>query len=163
LAATLAAPEEVASVVLLDITPSPVRPDTSESGRVLQVLRAAPATAPDRRQMRAALVERGLESMLADWLMMNLTEEGGSYRWRFDREALARLHERVNAEDLWQTVERPGAHPIRCIRGGGSIYVPPQDADRMRRAGCRVDTLEGSGHFVHVDALEPLLELLIAG
>ena len=163
LAASLVAPEAVGNVVLLDITPSPITSETSESGRVLDVLRAAPPIAPDRRALRTALLEGGLDTMHADWLMMNVMEEGGSYRWRFDREALARLHQRVNAEDLWEALERPGARPIRCIRGGASIYVPASDVERMRRAGCRVDTLEGSGHFVHVEALEPLLELLIAG
>jgi esterase len=163
LAASLAAPDDVASVALLDITPSRITSETSESGRVLEILRAAPAAAPDRRRMRAALIEGGLSPALADWLTMNVVEEGGSYRWRFDREALARVHERVNAEDLWEAVERPAGHVIRCIRGGGSVYVPAADVERMRRAGCHVDTLEGSGHFVHVDALAPLLDLLVAG
>lgn len=163
LAASLAHPEEVASVMLLDITPSPITSETSESGRVLETLRAAPAVAPDRRQMRAALVDRGLTPSLADWLMMNVVEQGDSYTWRFDREALARLHQRVNAEDLWEAVERPGRPPMRCIRGGASVYVPERDAERMNRAGCRVDTLEGSGHFVHVDALQPLVNLLVTG
>jgi pimeloyl-ACP methyl ester carboxylesterase len=162
LAASLVAPADISRVTFLDITPSPIASERSQSGRVLQVLLQAPEGAPDRRQMRAALIDRGLSPALADWLMMNVVQEGGSYRWRFDRAALSRLHERVNSEDLWEAIERPGAQ-VRCIRGGASGYVSSADVERMLRAGCRVDTLEGAGHFVHVDALEPLLDLLAAG
>src|SRR5919106_1196184 len=52
LAASVVAPEEVGRVVLLDITPSPITTKTSESGRVLEVLRGAPASAPTRPAMR---------------------------------------------------------------------------------------------------------------
>ena len=159
LAGSLVAPAEISRVTFLDITPGPIASGRSESGRVLEVLLQAPEEAADRRQLRAAVMDRGLSPALADWLMMNVVQEGGSYRWRFDRQSLARLHERVNSEDLWEAVERPGAN-VRCIRGGVSGYVSRADVERMQRAGCRVDTLPNAGHFVHVDALEPLLELL---
>jgi esterase len=162
LAGSLVAPSDISRVTFLDITPSPIPSEQSESGRVLEVLLQAPEEAPDRRELRGALMDRGLSPVLADWLMMNVVQEGASYRWRFDRHALARLHTRVNAEDLWEAVERPQAQ-VRCIRGGASKYVSSGDVERMRRAGCRVDVLEGAGHFVHVEALEPLLDLLAAG
>jgi esterase len=162
LAGSLAATAEIHRVTFLDITPGPIATERSQSGRVLEVLLQAPEEAPDRRQLRAALIDRGLSPALADWLMMNVVQEGGSHRWRFDRQSLSRLHSRVNSEDLWEAVERPGAH-VRCIRSGASGYVPPADVERMQRAGCRVDTLAGAGHFVHVDALEPLLDLLARG
>jgi esterase len=161
LAGSLAAPSDISSVTFLDITPGRIASEQSESSRVLEVLLQAPDEAPDRRQLRAALLDGGLTAPMADWLMMNVVEEGGSFRWRFDREALSRLHLRVNSEDLWEAVERPTTR-VRCIRGGASQYVSPADVERMRRAGCPVDTLEGSGHFVHVDALEELLALLVS-
>lgn len=163
LAASLQAPGEVASVALLDITPSPLPMDTSESGKVLQVLRAAPARAEDRRSMRAELTGRGISGPLADWLVMNLEPEPeGGVRWRFDREALAALHARVNGEDLWAALGRPGVR-VRCIRGGRARYVPDEDVARMEAAGCPVATLPEAGHFVHVDAPQALLGWLLAG
>lgn len=161
LAASLAFTSEVASVTLLDIAPSPVPVSLSESGMVLEVLLQAPDSAPSRREMRAGLVEKGLSAGLADWLVMNLatTPEAG-VRWRFDRQALAALHERVNGVDLWEAVERPGV-PVRCIRGGRSRYVTDTDAARMEAAGCPVATLPGAGHFVHVDAPQALLQWLM--
>jgi pimeloyl-ACP methyl ester carboxylesterase len=161
LAASLGSPADVASVALLDISPSPVPVDLSESGMVLNVLLQAPDTASNRREMRAGLLGRGLSEGLADWLVMNLvsTPDGG-VRWRFDRQALAELHGRVNGVDLWAAVEHPGAK-VRCIRGGRSRYVAAADVARMEAAGCPVATLPEAGHFVHVDAPEALLRWLM--
>jgi esterase len=161
LTASLAAPADVASVTLLDISPSPVPVDLSESGMVLNVLLQAPDTAADRREMRAALTGQGLSGPLADWLVMNLvsTPDGG-VRWRFDRRALAEMHLRVNDVDLWAAVERPGAM-VRCIRGGRSRYVTDAAAARLKAAGCPVETLPEAGHFVHVDAPQALLQWLM--
>lgn len=160
LAASLRTPQDVASVTLLDITPSPIPSAHSESGKVLEVLLAAPATAPDRRTLRAELTGRGLSGPLADWLLMNLesSPEGG-VRWRFDRESLAELHGRVNSENLWPALERPGAK-VRCIRGGRAPYVTDADVARMEALGCPVATLPEAGHFVHVDAPDALLRWL---
>jgi esterase len=160
LAASLRSPEDVASVTLLDITPTPIATHLSESGKVMEVLRAAPASAPDRRAMRAELTGRGLSGPLSDWLVMNLESapEGG-VRWRFDRESLAEFHGRVNGEDLWAALTRPGAK-VRCIRGGRAHYVSDEDVARMESLGCPVATLPEAGHFVHVDAPDALLRWL---
>lgn len=160
LAASLRAPGEVAGVTLLDISPSPIPPDLSESGKVLEILRSAPASAPDRRTMRTELTGRGLSGPLSDWLLMNLEPSpDGGVRWRFDRESLAEFHGRVNGEDLWAALERPGAK-VRCIRGGRAHYVTDSDVARMEALGCPVATLPDSGHFVHVDAPDALLRWL---
>ncbi|PTL81665.1 alpha/beta fold hydrolase [Vitiosangium sp. GDMCC 1.1324] len=163
LAASLRSPGDVARVTLLDITPSPIPSSQSESGKVLEILRAAPASAPDRKTMRAELTGRGLSGPLSDWLIMNLepAPEGG-VRWRFDRESLGEFHGRVNGEDLWAAVTRPGAK-VRCIRGGRAHYVTDADLARMESLGCPVVTLPDAGHFVHVDAPDALLRWLTQG
>lgn len=160
LAASLRSPGDVASVTLLDISPSPIPTSQSESGKVMELLLTAPASAPDRRAMRAELTGRGLSGPLADWLVMNLepNPEGG-VRWRFDRESLAEFHGRVNGEDLWAAVERPGAK-VRCIRGGRAHYVSDADLARLEALGHPVATLPDAGHFVHVDAPDALLRWL---
>jgi esterase len=163
LAGSLHVPEAVRSVTLLDITPGPVPGDLSESGKVLGVLLQAPPRADNRRAMRAELTGRGLSEPLADWLLMNLVTQPDGVKWRFDRQALAELHSRVNGTDLWEAVERPGRPPMRCIRGGKAKYVSDADAERMVAAGCPVATLPDAGHFVHVDAPQALLEWLLQG
>jgi esterase len=159
LAAARLDPGRLGEVVLLDIAPGRVDPLTSESRQVLDLLLAAPNQAADRRQMRAFFLDRGLGPGLADWLLMNLVAQGGRYVWRVDRRALEALHDRSLEEDLWPVVEARSI-PIRCIRGGRSRYVTDADAARLKAARCPVDTLPGAGHFMHVDALEPLLDRL---
>jgi esterase len=160
LAASLARPRDVLGVTLLDIGPSPIATETSDSHAVLQKLRAAPAEAADRRALREALVHNGISGPLADWLAMNVVQEDGRAVWRFDRDALHRVHLRVNPEDLWEAVERPGAK-VRCIRGGRSGYVSDEDAARLQRAGCEVVTVPGAGHFLHQDAQDAVLDALV--
>ncbi len=159
LAAARVAPERLASVALLDIGPGAIDPGSSESRRVLDVLLAAPAEIGDRREMRSFLLDRGLQPALTDWLLLNLRSEGPRWVWRIDHRALDRVHDRFNREDLWSVVDARRV-PIRCVRGGRSRYVGDADVARLRAAGCAVDTLPEAGHFVHVDALETLLDLL---
>ncbi|MGA9520410.1 MAG: alpha/beta fold hydrolase [Myxococcaceae bacterium] len=158
LAALGAAPEEVGQVVLLDIGPGPIDSRKSESARVLDLLLLAPDSAKERRELRAFLLDRGLSPSLTDWLMMNVVHENGEYRWRIDRTSLGQLHVRLNSEDLWPVVEKFGGR-IRCIRGARAHYVTDADKERLERAGCRVDTVQ-SGHYVHVEALDAILDLL---
>lgn len=152
-------PRATASIALLDIAPGAVDPAKSLSRRVLEALVAAPDDAADKRELRAALVALGIAPATADWLLINVESEHGRVRWRFDRRALQRLHERANREDLWAVVES-GAVPIRCVRGGHSRYVSDADVERFRAAGCRVDTIAEAAHDLHIDAPDVLVELL---
>ena len=161
LAAARVAPEALADIVLLDIAPGPVDPARSQSRRVLDALLAAPDQAPDRRTFRADLMARGLSPALTDWVLMNLRNEGGVYRWRMDRRAMDVLHEGFNRDDLWPVVASRRV-PIRCLRGELSPYVTDADASRMETAGCPVRTIPGAGHFLHVDALDRVLDDLTA-
>ena len=155
------APELFDQVVVLDIGPGATPPAASESRQVLDVLLAAPEAAASRTEMRERLMAQGLSRPLADWLLMNLHPgSGGGLTWRFDRQALSDLHVRFTGEDLWPLVERAEV-PLHFIRGGQSRYLPPEEAERLVRQGCVVDTLAGAGHFVHVDAPEALVELLL--
>ena len=153
-------PSDIASVTLLDISPGPVPIDLSESGRVLRILLDAPSITPDRREMRATLTGRGLPGPLADWLLMNTVVEPEGVRWRIDRAGLAAFHVHAIQADLWAALSVGTA--VRCIRGGASFYVSDLDAARMETLGCRVTTLAGAGHYVHVDAPDALLSAILA-
>jgi pimeloyl-ACP methyl ester carboxylesterase len=157
-----AAPESLADIVLLDIAPGPIELARSSSRRVLDVLLAAPAEAPDRRAFRALLTGAGLEPPVADWVLMNLECDARSCRWRIDRAALDALHERVNGADLWPVVEARQV-PVRCIRGARSGYVTDADAARLRAAHSPVDTVEGAGHDLHVEAPSAVIDLIVRG
>lgn len=151
----------VARLTLLDIAPGPIPPQP-EVVHLLDLLRRAPATAPDRATMREFLEAGGLSRALADWLLMNLEPApGGGVRWRIDRAGMAAGHGRVAAEDLWDLVEDGRAPVALCVRGGASDYVSDAEAARLEAAGARVVTLPGAGHFVHAEALDPLVAALL--
>jgi pimeloyl-ACP methyl ester carboxylesterase len=160
LAAAREAPEDVPEVILLDIAPGPVDERHSAGRVVLDLLLAAPDEAPSRRAMRQHFIDGGLSPETADWVVMNVRVDGDRARWIIDRPALEHLQETTNAEDLWEVVEgrREG---FRCIRGGRSRYVQDDDATRLQAAGCPVVTLPDAGHDLHVEALAPLLAVLV--
>lgn len=151
----------IAHGTLLDITPSPIPVGAAETTRVLDVLAGAPERAPGRDAFRAHLRAAGLPDEIVEWLLLNLIEESGAYRWRIDRKALTDFHARMIAEDLWPAVEGPHGYGLRCIRGGLSGYVSDADARRLEAAGCPVHTIPGAGHFVHLDRPDELLDLLL--
>lgn len=159
LAAVDANSAAVKAVSMLDISPSAIATEKSESGSVLEVLRRAPATAANRGELRQFLLGEGLSTHISDWLLTNVVSEGEQVRWRFDREALLRLHLRVNSQDLWPIAERR-ERPLLCVRGSRSRYVTSEDATRLQSIGARVTEVP-AGHFVHVEALEPLLRELV--
>lgn len=159
LAAVDANPSAVKTVSMLDIGPSAIAVEASESGSVLEVLRRAPATAAARGVLRDFLMREGLSKHISEWLLTNVVSEGEQVRWRFDREALHRLHLRVNSQDLWAVAERR-ERPVLCVRGDRSNYVTEEDVTRLTALGVPVKEVP-SGHFVHVEALEPLLRELV--
>ncbi len=154
-------PTAVASIMLLDITPGPI-PASGEVGRVLEILLRAPATVASRAEGRAWLVGAGLQPTLADWLVLNLEPADDGFRWKIDRPALAALHARIAAEDLWPVVEGPRAYGVSCVRGGASGYVRDADARRLQAAGCPVTTIEAAGHFLHAERPEAVADAVLA-
>lgn len=159
LAALLEAPEKVGAVTLVDITPSPI--DTTDTGSrlVLDVLLESPRKVESRERMRTHLQGTRLPPSLVEWLLTNLRPCEGGYCWRVDPESLDEAFTRLNSVDLWAAVERR-THAITCIRGARSRYVPDVDAHRLEANGVRVHTIEGAGHYLHVDALEELVRLI---
>jgi len=155
-------PEALARLTLLDVTPSPRAPG-GEVAVIVKTLADAPDSARDRQTFRTWFRRAGLSPAAVDWLLLNLVHEGDGYRWRIDRQALVALYAEIGAEDLWSTIE--GRHPYRVhvIRGGESDHVADADVARLQAAGCRVDTLEGASHFVHVDRPRELLDRIVQG
>lgn len=155
-------PAAVVHLTVLDITPSSVPPG-GETARVVEALLAAPDTGRSRNEFRARFVAAGLAPALADWLLLNLVHDGDRLTWRIDRRALAALYPRINADDLWAAVEGPRAYGVHAVRGAQSTYVSEADRRRLEAAGCGVDTVEGAGHFLHVDRPGETLDRILKG
>lgn len=160
LAALAQAPQAFDQVTLLDISPSPLPSLTGAMQRLFERLMGAPAAMASREEMRAFFLAGGLDAGLTDWAMTNLVvAPAGQVHWRIDRAALAQLHWRETGDDLWAAAQAHG-DKLRCIAGGASAFVSAADAERLRDCGASVQVLAGAGHFLHVDALNPLVELL---
>jgi len=151
LRAGLLEPAALASVTLLDVAPGPL-PDAGVAA-VVDALRRAPDAVATRGQARAHLVAAGIPVATAEWLTLNLEPADGGYRWRVDREALARLHARI----------APRAYSVRCVRGGASGYVGEADARRLEAAGCPVVTLRDADHFLHAERPRETAAAVLAG
>lgn len=161
LKAALLEPASVAQLTLLDITPS-ASPPGGETADVVRALVGAPEAA-GREDFRAWFARAGLAPALTDWLLLNLARAGDRLRWRIDRAALAALYPRIGAEDLWPAVEARPGYGVHAVRGARSAYVTDADARRLEAAGARLDTIEGAGHFVHVDRPTETLDRILKG
>jgi pimeloyl-ACP methyl ester carboxylesterase len=162
LRAALLEPAALAQLTALDVTPAPRAPG-GETARIVDALAGAPDAGRSRDEFRTWFRRASLPTEATDWLLLNLVQDGDLYRWKIDRAALAALHPRIGVEDLWQAVE--GTHPysVHVVRGGSSEYVSEDDVLRLKRAGVRVDTIAGAGHFLHVERPRELLDRIVAG
>jgi pimeloyl-ACP methyl ester carboxylesterase len=110
--------------------------------------------------------------MVTEWLLTNVIDDDGVYRWRFDRAALAALEAQISGEDLWAVVEGEAVRAA-MIRGGDSgragagadghaipSFVSDDDVERFERARHPVRTIEGAGHFLHIDRPDAVLRAL---
>jgi len=154
-------PAAIASVTLLDIPPGPLAA-SGEVMRVLDVLLRMPDVVASRAEARARLGGDGLSPALAEWLLLNLESGDGGFRWKIDRRALAALHTRIAAEDLWPAVEGARDYAVHCVRGGASGYVSDADSRRLQAAGCPVVTVDSAGHFLHAERPEAVADAVLA-
>lgn len=162
LRAAMLAPGTVAAAVLLDIAPGPVTVDGGTAQAMAALLRA-PASAPSRDVFRSHLREAGLAPEIVEWLLLNLVAGDGGYRWGVDRATLAALRERTGREDLWAAIEGQRPYAVHCVRGAASPYVSDEDARRLEKAGCPVETIDDAGHFLHVERPASVLAAIARG
>ncbi len=152
------APERVARVAMLDMGPGPLHAPGAD--RMVEDLRRAPASFPDRPAATAAFEALGHAPEIARWIGTNLRRTPrGDLVWSIDRALLARMHEATRAVDLWPVVERLGSR-IALLRGAHGL-VGVEEAERLRTRGVAVTTLEECGHFLHVERPEAVAAWLV--
>jgi pimeloyl-ACP methyl ester carboxylesterase len=157
---------------VLDASPA-ARPEALDDPdntvvQVLGVLETLPEAFADRGAFVAAIEAQGFPTMLGQWLAMNLERRADTYVSRLDPAAMRALLTDYYAWDAWPAVtDGPGS--LRVVLASRSTAVPRADAERLRALAdadaddaIRVDTLD-SGHWVHIEALGPLLDRVADG
>lgn len=168
------APEaaSLSQVWALDSDPGAQAPD--ESHEVLTVLRAATSIAPpfpSRAFVVDGLRAAGLSSGIANWLSTNLERDGDVFSWRLDGPALGELLSDYFSLDLWPflqslTERRPICPDFHLLvaeqsdRWSGTMRARAS-ALAPASAHLHLHHLPNSGHWVHVDNPDGLLEILI--
>lgn len=156
----------------LDSDPGPQEP--AESHEVLTVLRAAESVRPpfpSRAFVVDALRAAGLSSGIANWLSTNLERSGDGFTWRLDGAALGELLSDYFSLDLWPFLESLSARQPSCPdfhlvvaehsdRWSGTMRARAE-ALSPTSAHVHLHHLKDSGHWVHVDNPDGLLEILL--
>jgi esterase len=158
-------PAAIQRLFLLDSNPG-LRPEArgSESTiEVLTMLRRLPATFATRRDFIERVKAEGQTEAIAQWLAMNLarTDDADGFRFAIDLDAVDALLADYFARDLWSVLEPPpGEARVVAINGGKSKVYDDEARARLQGAAARfpdrlaVHTLEGVGHWIHVEAFE---------
>jgi len=161
---------------VIDSTPS-ARLDAkgSESTRhIIDLLGQLPAEFAERAEFTGWMEAHGVSRPTAMWLAMNVRPVPNTTRFvfRLDLEGIRALLADYFERDLWGVLEHPApssssgpsGRPMQShlIVGGKSGVV--DDADRARAAhieGTTIDVIPEADHWVHVDAPETLLALVL--
>jgi esterase len=150
---------------LIDSNPG-LRPTARGSESTLGVL-AMLGELPEWWATRQAFLDevqrRGQPLGIAQWLAMNLERGEHGVRFGLDLEAIRALLEDYFARDLWSVLEHPRAHVV-VINGGRSNVYDAQDLARLGAlASDRVEVhaIPQAGHWVHADAPDELLRIMV--
>ncbi len=150
---------------LIDSGPGP-RPGTLDDPKntvvsVLTMMEGLPATFASRAAFVEAVQAKGFALPLAQWLGMNLESCSEGYRNALDTSAMRELLGDYFERDLWPAVEASQSCVHVALASRGSS-ITPGDRERMQTAlRVKCYPLEG-GHWLHVDALEPLVAHIAA-
>ncbi len=161
-------PGSLQQVWVLDATPGPWPGDPEDDAEVVAVigaLEAMPQPLARRDAVADALRARGFSDMLAAWMTTNLRRTADGYRWRFDLAAVREMIADYFVQDLWPVLDAPGPDlRFDVVRAGRSDRWSAGELARFaampKDCAVHLHLLPDSGHWVHVDAPEALLELL---
>jgi pimeloyl-ACP methyl ester carboxylesterase len=135
---------------------------------LIQALRLLPTPVPSRNDVLEHLTRAGFSAPVSRWMTTNLRPAvpGGSasrdLAWTFDVEGLADMYLSYEAADLWPLLETPPQGlRVDFVRAEGSTFRwAGPDRERLEALGHRVHVLVRSGHWVHTDNPQGLIELM---
>lgn len=153
------------SLWLIDGTPSaePGGWQRSSGARVLDTLRKLGTEFETRERFLTQLQGEGFSKAIAEWLAMNLQSTvRGRAHFGLDLDAVEELLSGYFDVDNWNRLETLTNIDKHLVVGADSDVVSRADQARFAALG-EVHTIEGAGHWVHVDQPQALLKLLSRG
>lgn len=150
-------PEVVDRLIVVDMAPRAYSPRHTD---LLDALaRIDPTDYEDRDEIDAALAADVPSWDIRQFLLKNLDYDGDQYRWKMNLDAIRRHYDDINAAVRG---DQPFEGPALFVRGERSNYVTEEDLPSIRELfpSAEIVTMDGAGHWVHVDAPEALAEVV---
>jgi esterase len=162
---TLAATERLRQVWVVDSTPDARDPGGS-AWAMLNIIRALPDRFATREELVDALVAHRMQRPVAQWMATNLeADDDGSYRWRFDLDALEALLHSFFETDAWDIVEAPRADlEVHLLKAEESTVLDGESLARAEAATASGRTFlhrVAGGHWVNAENPQAVQDLLV--
>lgn len=142
------------------------RPGHGEVAQVIETCARLPMPQPSRRALSQALTHQGLSLGIAQWMTTNLKPSPqGGFEWRFDITGIQELMRDYWRLDAWALLgvisQRTRLYLLRAEHG---MRWSEASAERLAQVAPHANSpvLSNSGHWVHIDQPEALLELISA-
>ena len=140
-------------------------PSGGQVGAVFRALRSMKPPFESREAMLKQLAAHGIEHSVARWMTTNLKRDGAGYAWTFDLDVVGSLLDDYFQVDMWPWLEsRRGTPDVHLLRAEQSERLTDADEQRVlalpRAARVTLHRLANSGHWVHADNPDGLLEIL---
>lgn len=113
-----------------------------------------------RKQADQILEQQVSEIGVRQFLLKNLTRNGGGFEWKIDLNSIAK-----NIEEVGKGMNE-NAHygkPTLFIRGGNSDYIVDDDINKIHSifSNSFVETIPGVGHWLHAEKPDQFLALTL--
>lgn len=150
-------PDMVPKLIVVDIAPKPYGP---HHHAVLKALTSIPIKkVKSREEVKEILREHIADIGVRQFLLKNLSRvKTGGYRWKMNLDAILMHYDKILD---FNPMEDPFENPTLFVRGGKSDYIVEGDEPLIMQqfSNARIETIDHAGHWVHVDAYEPLMTL----
>ncbi len=144
-------PDRVKALIIVDIDPDPVNPQTARDFSDIEAEPDSWGTLDEfEERLRARQVYTGDAALRSQALAVSRQTENGKYVWKADIRIVTE-YERPDLWESWGHIECP----VLLVRGRQSRLLTHETAVRMRAAlpssQVRLAELEGGGHWFHQD------------
>lgn len=142
--------------------PDRARDPTDPVARLIAAMERLPRTWAKRDDFVQAIVADGHARPLAQWLAMNLEPEGGAYTLRLALDQIRSLIADYLDQDLWASALDPALGDLELVIATDSDVVNAADRARVAHPPPHIHVeLVHAGHWLHVDAPDVVLDLLV--